>query len=369
MKNTKKLLSLVLCFVLFHTLSNLTFSAETASESFIEGKYTYTVSYGVATIIGYNDIYNSPDDAHVVIPSVLGGYPVTTIGYHAFEDCTNILSIQLSDTVTTIEKYAFEDIWLREITLSDSVTEIGEGAFARCSDLKTVKFGNGLKNIGKYAFAHCTSLEEIVIPEGVETMGLSVFSNCYNLKKLHLPKSLEFIENNTITYWCRSLETLTVASGNKAYHSAGNCLIETATKTMIGGTINSIIPADGSVTKIESQALNNLYHRTVLIPDCITEIENATFDYAYCLTDIYYYGTKAEWDKLYSGNIISNYEVNYHYLNDPDYKIESFDSSLLVLLRKILIQSENPQTMAIDFNHDKSVDLKDLISLKRALIS
>ena len=63
------------------------------------------------------------------------------------------------------------------------------------------------------------------------------------------------------------------------------------------------------------------------------------------------------------------YEVNYHYLNDPDYKIESFDSSHIVLLRKILIQSEDPQTMAIDFNNDKSVDLKDLISLKRALIS
>lgn len=47
-----------------------------------------------------------------------------------------------------------------------------------------------------------------------------------------------------------SIESITVEDGNPVYHSAGNCMIETAAKTLVLGANDSIIPDDGSVTTI-----------------------------------------------------------------------------------------------------------------------
>ena len=60
--------------------------------------YTYTISNGEATITDC-DTSISGD---VVIPSNLGGNPVTIIRSSAFEDCTNITSITIPDCITKI---------------------------------------------------------------------------------------------------------------------------------------------------------------------------------------------------------------------------------------------------------------------------
>ena len=51
-----------------------------AVDEYKEGYYTYTVTNGKATIIAVD----SSISGDVVIPSTLGGYSVTTIGYKAF---------------------------------------------------------------------------------------------------------------------------------------------------------------------------------------------------------------------------------------------------------------------------------------------
>ena len=56
---------------------------------------------------------------------------------------------------------------------------------------------------------------------------------------------------------CSGIESLVVATGNKKYHSANNCIIETETKKLIVGCKTSIIPSDGSVTSIGDGAINS----------------------------------------------------------------------------------------------------------------
>ena len=74
------------------------------------------------------------------------------------------------------------------------------------------------------------------------------------------------------------IETIEVEEGNEYYHSKNNCLIETATKTLVMGCKNSVIPNDGSVTKIGKFAFNGcMGAKTIEIPEGITEIEGMAF--------------------------------------------------------------------------------------------
>ncbi len=87
---------------------------------------------------------------------------VTSIGEHAFIDCSNFTSVTIPDSVTSIGEYAFRDCdSLTSVTIPDSVTSIGEHAFYACDGLTSVTIGSGVTNIGKDAFLSCRSLTDV----------------------------------------------------------------------------------------------------------------------------------------------------------------------------------------------------------------
>ena len=86
---------------------------------------------------------------------------------------------------------------------------------------------------------------------------------------------------------CSGIESFVVTTGNKKYHSANNCIIETETKKLIVGCKTSIIPSDGSVTSIGKYAFRNCIGLTsVTIPDRVTSIGSSAFKYCSGLTSI-----------------------------------------------------------------------------------
>ena len=66
------------------------------------GDFTYKVSGGTVTITGYN----CPGGA-VVIPATIDGMPVVGIGDEAFYNCTGLTSVTIPDSVTSIGDEAF----------------------------------------------------------------------------------------------------------------------------------------------------------------------------------------------------------------------------------------------------------------------
>ena len=99
-----------------------------------------------------------------------------------------------------------------------------------------------------------------------------------------------------------SLSTITVDPNNTVYHSSGNCLIETASKTLLVGCKNSKIPADGSVTTIGSYAFYDcFFFNPIIIPKSITIIDDYAF-YNYDYPSVFYTGTAAEWEKIEIGS-------------------------------------------------------------------
>ncbi|MBQ8163668.1 MAG: leucine-rich repeat protein [Clostridia bacterium] len=103
----------------------------------------------------------------------------TEIPASAYEGCTSLKNVTIGDTVTSIGNGAFYDCAsLESVAIGNSVIEIGSSAFESCVSLKNVSLGNKVATIGEYAFYDCTSLASIDIPSSVTSIKESAFDSC-----------------------------------------------------------------------------------------------------------------------------------------------------------------------------------------------
>lgn len=141
---------------------------------------------------------------------------VVSIGEEAFKAISSIRTVEIPDSVTTIEKYAFADcVQMVSVKIPATVTSIGDGAFrncgltsfafpengalteikletfSKCFNLKSITIPSYIKTIGQGAFFGCTSLETVVISEGVETVGKQAFQGTTSLAYLTLPSTFK----------------------------------------------------------------------------------------------------------------------------------------------------------------------------------
>lgn len=138
---------------------------------------------------------------------------LSTIGWGAFEDCSGLTGITIPGGVTAIGYMAFENCTgLTSITLPDSVTSLGPSVFWGCSSLTSVTLPTGLTSISEYLFAWCTSLTSITIPGGVTTIGESAFYRCDALTSIDLPRGVTTIGASAFRN-CSRLTSVTIPSG------------------------------------------------------------------------------------------------------------------------------------------------------------
>jgi len=97
---------------------------------------------------------------------------------------------------------------LKEVSLPDSITNIGGEAFFECAELICVTAPSALETIGDGAFENCASLTDFALPSGVETIGSRTFKNCSGIRELDLSMSDTF--GSMILNGCVSIETLTI---------------------------------------------------------------------------------------------------------------------------------------------------------------
>lgn len=193
----------------------------------------------------------------VVIPDA-----VTTIEDKAFFRCEDLKFVILGKKIAAIGESAFGFSGIKTLNIPSSVTSIASNAFIGCPNIKKITVENENKNY--YSEGNCLvekatgtiicACKNSVIPDRRDITGIgeNVFIDL-NIKEVHIPASIISIaENNFIN--CPNLKRITVAGENPIYSSKNNCLIETASKTLIAGCKNSIIPDDGSVTSIGDSA-------------------------------------------------------------------------------------------------------------------
>ena len=182
--------------------------------------WSYTVYDGSATVYGgsfeewddeeggyveafYPAIPDGTSGA-IVVPSRLGGYPVTAIGDGAFCECYKLTSVTIPAGVVTIGEEAFTDCEsMVGVTLPEGLQSIGDDAFDGCGKLRSVTLPESLTSIGSRAFDDCASLPSIRIPSKVKTIGYHSFARDYGLKTVEVPERLRAqITDNAVFYKC-----------------------------------------------------------------------------------------------------------------------------------------------------------------------
>ena len=109
-------------------------------------------------------------------------HKVVALGTSAFENCKDLTSITIPDSVTSIGQYAFYDCkGLTSITIPDSVTRIIDNAFSNCTVLTSITIPDSVTSIGSDVFGNCTGLISITIPNSVKSIKTRAFVNCTNL--------------------------------------------------------------------------------------------------------------------------------------------------------------------------------------------
>ena len=112
----------------------------------------------------------------------------TLINYHG--ESTNII---IPDNVYEIGKQAFWNMPIESIRFSPSIKVIHHSAFAECSNLVSVQLPNTLQSIDDSAFKNCVSLISVQLPISLQSIGSYAFDGCRNLQSIHIPASVKYI--------------------------------------------------------------------------------------------------------------------------------------------------------------------------------
>ncbi|MFI3255557.1 MAG: leucine-rich repeat domain-containing protein, partial [Eubacteriales bacterium] len=152
---------------------------------------------GGYSLIKYNITEKNEED--VLIPETFQGEPVVEIGERAFD--ADFMNPTL----------------MKNLTIPNSVTKIGEHAFEDCKKLETVVLPTGLTRIEACTFSQCHSLKECILPEKVEEIGGFTFWDCKKLEQLHLPSSVKKVGDSAFNE-CTSLRKITCEGDDMKIH-------------------------------------------------------------------------------------------------------------------------------------------------------
>ena len=96
------------------------------------------------------------------------------------------------------------------------MTEIGQKAFAECSNLTAITIPEGVTSIGDSAFSSCFGLKSVTLPDSVTHIGAWAFLHCNSLKTLTIPAGVTSIGANAFKTWGVKLVPLIVTPGSYA---------------------------------------------------------------------------------------------------------------------------------------------------------
>ncbi len=222
---------------------------------------TVEVTYRDTTYNSYNGAINIP--SKVVYTGTENdtytgtSFDVNHIGNHAFDNCISLSSVNIPNSILTIDNRAFYNCkYLTTISIPSSVTSIGSAAFQGCnslsilnynsvvcedfsswssnpfynlnistinvgdvvqripayfaygmSNLSNLSIGNSVTSIGDYAFYNCTELNNFTLPNSLKTIGNYSFQGCTSITTVTIPNLVTSIGYSAFQ-GCSSLTTL-----------------------------------------------------------------------------------------------------------------------------------------------------------------
>lgn len=167
---------------------------------------------------------------------------------------------------------------------------IGKESFVRIPD--------GISIIGEHAFSNCSSLQEIIFPDSVTYIEQFAFSKCYQLKVVNMSNHVIGIGNCAFME-CMDLNYLKIPNSVTGIGCGAFAF---------SGLQNLIIPY--GITHIHDTTFYNCRLNNITIPDSVKYIGACTFQNIKTIKDVYYTGTKKQWEALH---VQLNSDVRIHF--------------------------------------------------------
>lgn len=184
----------------------------------------------------------------------------------------SLLKVEIGKNVSRISYSFYNCRGLLNLTIPNSVTDLGYQAFYTCRLLRNIIIPNGITTINSYMFNGCYNLSSIIIPKGITKLNDNTFSNCYKLSNITIPTSVTTIGNNVFSY-CYFLSDIIIPSSVTSIGSGpfSDCFLLS----------NLEIP--NNITSISYGMFSNCYILpNVTIPNGVTSI--STFAFRECQT-------------------------------------------------------------------------------------
>lgn len=240
------------------------------------------------------------NSADVVIPKTYRGVPVECISASAFRNQTQIRSISLPDSLTSIESNAFAGCTgLTSIVIPDKVTSVNSTAFSGCINIATVSMPASIRNyipnvknvtitsgstIQTSAFENCTTLLSVTLPDSLVSIGNNAFYGCTNLNGLNIPSNVTSIGANAF-YNCTSISTIVLPDSISSLDSTAFIDCSNIKSVSLSATFISLIPKTNlqevTITSGQSIPRRAFYNcaqlSKVVLPETISEIGNNAF--------------------------------------------------------------------------------------------
>ena len=323
------------------------------------------------------------------------GNGVIQIGVEAFENCVGLGSVEIPSSVKTIEERAFYDCrYVYEVYLPESLERIGDEAFVQqpyseiyysgnkndwrkikncwwatgidkeihCKDGVILDFGSWhnthydniyymLCDDGILTVLGTGDMEDnqpmgfeydvksIIIENGITSIGGSAFGWLDDLVNVSLPNTLTKIGSNAF-YRCKKLSSINIPGSVAVIGEGAFSRCESLSSVRIEEGVRQI---EGNVF----DGCNNL--SSIVIPATIIEVDKYAFSECYNLADIYYGGTKEQWEILVGYNYdLRNVTIHYNY------KILSDDEKYVEDILPFVPEVDNTHKGETDFDNSQN---------------
>ena len=257
------------------------------------GKRVYQIEEGA--------FYKNTSIKKLIIPDKTVGY----IGIGAFADCTNLAEVSFGNCVNNISYYAFQNTALTSIRLPSSVEQVLNTAFFHCEKLINVTIdsnnvhykaienviykinGDGTLNLILYPYAK--KAQVFTIPTNVKVIYNESIINNY-VEAINIPASTEEIDISLYAFTTPNLKTINVNSANPNYTVIDGVLFSKDKKKMCfypsGRTATTYIVPNGTTTIDENAFYNSSNLQHINIANTVNRIELRGFSYARGLQEI-----------------------------------------------------------------------------------
>ena len=207
-----------LCLVLLFLLTAATHAGDAELQAMMgSGQCGENITWnldaaGTLTITGTGDFYGEDSENYLpwryfkrYIVSVNISNAIATVPDYAFRECDYLQSVTLGKDVRTVGEEAFEYCTrLTDISGTANLEVVGETSFARCPALADFDFP-GVKSIGAWAF-YDSGLVNVTIPDSVTEIGEGAFENCAKLESVSVGQGVTYLDRHVFS--CPALKEI-----------------------------------------------------------------------------------------------------------------------------------------------------------------